>query len=170
MHVHCICVCVCACIFVAGDTFRVFVGVDNGGTGDKLVTLSTASRNVTTVTTLQFPVFASLWAWCALTDDDNARPDDVGGVVAMNGVLYYGRANANGTFAEESSVKIPESTPPLMPTALMSQPVTSDYFAALYPQVRGEVPLECFMALGSLLLLPPSSLPAASSSSSSSPS
>jgi hypothetical protein len=110
----------------------MWIGVDmRGSASDLLLTVNLPQHKLTNVTTLQFPVFTSLWALC----DDARVYNVVGGTTFANGTLFYGSVNiSTGAYVPESSVSIPSTTPPLQPTALLSWPPNNDYFTVLYPE------------------------------------
>lgn len=124
------------------DDDYMWIGVDNGGSGDKLVTVSLSGRQILSTMTLQFPVFVSLWASC----DNNNDANNVGGVVVLNDtMLAYGTVDSNGQFVEESTVKLPTG---YFPTPLLSWPPLNDYFSAVYPKGATGGATSGYLALG----------------------
>lgn len=97
-----------------------------------LVAVDLPGRSVKNAVALQEPFFASLWAAC----DDSTKVNKMGGsVMVANGTrVGYGTLDASGAFVATATVAVPEQSPPLALTALMSQPVGYGYFFALYPR------------------------------------
>lgn len=115
------------------DMIWVQVDSESPGTPSLLLGLNTANNSVVSLQTLLFPGYEALWALC-----NTATDNDIGGVLmSAQGTLQYGSVSPNGSYVLEDEVKLPEQSPPLVLTPLLSMPPFNDYFATLYPEGSG---------------------------------
>lgn len=105
----------------------------NGTVTDLIAVVQLDAAKLISVFPLLSPLPWSLWASCAGTADD-----DLGGVAPLMDRNYtnvaYGTLNAQGIFSVTASGTLPQHTPPLQLTPLLSQPPGYDFFFPVYPQ------------------------------------
>lgn len=89
----------------------------------------------------------ALWDACG-----GPSNDPPGGTMPLgNGAVGFGTFDSKGNFEVTAQGRLPQSDAPLKPTALLSQPVISDYFFAVYPGdvVPGGPAVSGYLAFGS---------------------
>lgn len=98
-----------------GPSGHFFVGVNNGGKSDVVLSIDLASRQIDLTYKLAQPLFAALWAKCA---GDGV----IGGLSATpSGGLAFGSVDTTGTYTPGDSVSLPGGyTPTGLLTAMPS--------------------------------------------------
>eukprot|EP00043_Microstomoeca_roanoka_P004453 m.49806 g.49806 ORF g.49806 m.49806 type:complete len:331 (-) comp12501_c2_seq1:55-1047(-) len=99
---------------------------------DVIVQVDLTAAKVVGVLTLQEPLINSLWASC----NDRTKVNALGGIASLNAnsQVAYGAINTTGGFIPTGLANMPNHTPPLEITGLLSEPVGYDYFFTLYAQ------------------------------------
>jgi hypothetical protein len=117
------------------DKKRMWVQFTVPGANATIVQVDLATPAVSASVVTNIEGFDALWAEC----DDQSGKNTVGGTIytapssSGPGLLAYSVVTGDGPVVTANTGIIPDSTPPLVPTGLLSMAMTTQFFAALYP-------------------------------------